>query len=202
MSPPTDVAAPTRLTFVVAPGAAEKYPNLSPTAIDSLPLETSNRKVWGSGLAGVNRSFRFADVRDGLARTVIVDEVRAGVDPLDPRGVWALGQIGSSAMARHGSSDDAGSPNPYLGGADEMIGCRELIAKLGREQLDALSMGCEADAEANTQAGARSMHPGGVNLLFCDGSAHFVIDQIDPAVWHALHTRSGGENVEAFFLQP
>jgi hypothetical protein len=40
MPPPLDVAAPTRLTFVVAPGAAEKYPNLSRTAIDSLPLET------------------------------------------------------------------------------------------------------------------------------------------------------------------
>jgi prepilin-type N-terminal cleavage/methylation domain-containing protein/prepilin-type processing-associated H-X9-DG protein len=42
---------------------------------------------------------------------------------------------------------------------------------------------------------ARSFHPGGVNLLLCDGSARFVSDGIDPITWQALGSRNGGEIV-------
>lgn len=41
--------------------------------------------------------------------------------------------------------------------------------------------------------GARSRHPSGVNLLLVDGSARFAANAVDPAVWRALATRSGGE---------
>jgi prepilin-type N-terminal cleavage/methylation domain-containing protein/prepilin-type processing-associated H-X9-DG protein len=40
---------------------------------------------------------------------------------------------------------------------------------------------------------ARSLHPGGVNLLLADGSARFVQDAIDDAAWRALSTRDGSE---------
>ncbi|MBI2824026.1 MAG: hypothetical protein HYX69_04955 [Planctomycetia bacterium] len=39
------------------------------------------------------------------------------------------------------------------------------------------------------------MHPGGVNVLVLDGSAHFVANGVDREVWHAIHTRDGGESV-------
>jgi prepilin-type N-terminal cleavage/methylation domain-containing protein/prepilin-type processing-associated H-X9-DG protein len=42
---------------------------------------------------------------------------------------------------------------------------------------------------------ARSRHPGGVNVGFCDGSVRFVNDSIDRTAWHALWTRAGGEIV-------
>jgi prepilin-type processing-associated H-X9-DG protein len=44
---------------------------------------------------------------------------------------------------------------------------------------------------------ARSKHPGGVNVLFGDGSVHFVIDEIDLRVWQALGTMSGAETITA-----
>ncbi len=44
---------------------------------------------------------------------------------------------------------------------------------------------------------ARSQHPGGVNLLFCDGHAGFVRDGVARPAWQALATRSGGEIVAA-----
>ncbi len=40
---------------------------------------------------------------------------------------------------------------------------------------------------------ARSYHSGGVNVIFCDGSVHFVKNSINPVTWYALGTRAGGE---------
>jgi prepilin-type N-terminal cleavage/methylation domain-containing protein/prepilin-type processing-associated H-X9-DG protein len=40
---------------------------------------------------------------------------------------------------------------------------------------------------------ANSNHPGGVNLLLCDGSVRFVPYSIDLPTWRALGTRNGGE---------
>jgi prepilin-type N-terminal cleavage/methylation domain-containing protein/prepilin-type processing-associated H-X9-DG protein len=44
---------------------------------------------------------------------------------------------------------------------------------------------------------ARSYHPGGVNLLFCDGHVAFVKDTVGLAAWRAIATRAGGEVVSA-----
>ncbi|MBY0394910.1 MAG: DUF1559 domain-containing protein [Thermoleophilia bacterium] len=44
---------------------------------------------------------------------------------------------------------------------------------------------------------ARSYHPGGVNVAFCDGSIRFIKDTINPTVWRALGTRAGGEVISA-----
>lgn len=41
--------------------------------------------------------------------------------------------------------------------------------------------------------GARSRHPGGVNVLLCDGSVRFVADQVTATTWTGLATRAGGE---------
>jgi len=40
---------------------------------------------------------------------------------------------------------------------------------------------------------ARSRHPGGVNVAFCDGSVRFISDSIDLETWRALGSRNGGE---------
>ncbi len=44
---------------------------------------------------------------------------------------------------------------------------------------------------------ARSYHPGGVELLFCDGHATFIKDTVNPMTWRAISTRAGGEVVSA-----
>ena len=44
---------------------------------------------------------------------------------------------------------------------------------------------------------ARSFHPGGVNLLYCDGHIAFVKDAVSLTTWRALSTRAGGEVISA-----
>lgn len=39
----------------------------------------------------------------------------------------------------------------------------------------------------------RSNHPGGVNLLFCDGSVRFAPNSIASLIWRGMATRAGGE---------
>jgi prepilin-type N-terminal cleavage/methylation domain-containing protein/prepilin-type processing-associated H-X9-DG protein len=46
---------------------------------------------------------------------------------------------------------------------------------------------------------ARSRHPGGVNVLFGDGSVHFFKNSIDPITWGAIATRAGGEVISSPF---
>jgi prepilin-type N-terminal cleavage/methylation domain-containing protein/prepilin-type processing-associated H-X9-DG protein len=45
--------------------------------------------------------------------------------------------------------------------------------------------------------GASSYHPGGVNILFMDGSVKFIKDSIAPATWWAIATKAGGEVISA-----
>jgi hypothetical protein len=47
----------------------------------------------------------------------------------------------------------------------------------------------------NNIVSARSMHPGGVQILLGDGSARFVTDGISLATWQALGSPAGSEVV-------
>lgn len=44
---------------------------------------------------------------------------------------------------------------------------------------------------------ATSNHPGGVNVLFGDGSVHWVKDSVSPVIWRGLGTIAGGEVLSA-----
>lgn len=58
--------------------------------------------------------------------------------------------------------------------------------------------GCHASVSWNTSMGAKSLHPGGVNFCFCDGSVRFVSETIDHPTYQALGDRRDGLPTGAF----
>ena len=52
---------------------------------------------------------------------------------------------------------------------------------------------CTNATQQKGRMAARSLHSGGVNVLFCDGGVRFVRDGVPAASWRALATRAGDE---------
>ncbi len=166
--------------------------------LDGVTHRSEGRKKisWGNGIAGFNKSFSRKDMVNGLATTVAVDELRSGLADVDSRGSWALGQIGSSITFGHGIYGDGNGPNCRRMSADDIIGGVDLGKLLGWHEVTAnRRMPCRFYAYGVRKATARSMHPGGVNVLMLDGSAHFVSDLVDLNVWHAIHSRKTPEKL-------
>jgi prepilin-type processing-associated H-X9-DG protein len=42
-----------------------------------------------------------------------------------------------------------------------------------------------------------SMHPGGVNVLMCDGAVRFIGDNVELEIWRAIGTRNGQESISS-----
>jgi prepilin-type N-terminal cleavage/methylation domain-containing protein len=168
--------------------------------VDDTDLINKVTTMWANGIGGVNYSFSFTDVSAGQSNVVAIDEVRAGVHAVDPRGTWALGFSGASGTARHGllefPNNDGGGPNNSLADSDDIVGCTQLEMEVGQEFLSQTNMPCLAKSnETNNQATSRSMHPNGVHVMMVDGSAHFISDTVDIDVWYNIHRRDTPESV-------
>jgi prepilin-type N-terminal cleavage/methylation domain-containing protein len=57
----------------------------------------------------------------------------------------------------------------------------------------------QAIARVGSHNASRSRHPGGVQVLMCDSSTHFVSNDVDLLVWRAMSTMAGGEAYERPF---
>lgn len=145
--------------------------------------------MWGNGVAGFNVSFSLDDFANGTSTLVALEEVRAGIHPLDLRGTWALGQIAASATWGHGVNGDDYGPNNNWSRSDDIIGCGKLHDIVGEEVLLREGMPCVPYVDANQNATARSLHTGGANVLFMDGAVRFISNSIDPGLWHVMHSR-------------
>ncbi|MGH7138356.1 MAG: DUF1559 domain-containing protein, partial [Pirellulales bacterium] len=154
-----------------------------------LDHEQRRFEAVGTGVAGINHSFRLADFANGQSTLVAIDEVRAGVHPLDMRGVWALGHIGSSITWAHGVVGDACGPNNPWERSDDICDCGRLHKAVGSDRLEELGMPCAWYIDQSQEATARSQHPGGVHVLFLDGAARFVAEDVDSSLWHVMHSR-------------
>ena len=174
--------------------------------VDGSDLALDTTTVSGNGVGGVNLSFKFSEMSSGLSNLIAIEEIRAGVHPLDPRGSWALGFPGASGTVRHGvispNEDDAG-PNNQSPSADDVQACTKIKQTVGASRLASLRMPCCASpnpyVELNYESTARSMHPAGIHALTLDGSVHFVSDNVNPDVWFQLHDRNNATPINSPF---
>ena len=126
-----------------------------------------------------NTGVRIGQIVDGTSKTILLAEIRAGVDEGDPRGTWAFPLAGGSIIAAHGSGGDSNGPNNCLpvGKADD-IGSALVRMKCSTE-AQAECMSCNLDSFGFNQAAPRSLHVGGVMAANADGSVTFVSDDIE-----------------------
>lgn len=173
-----------------------------------------NAPAWKNpllgGVMGANAARRMGQIGDGTSKTILVSEVRIGLNEIDRRGVWALGGPASSSLWWHGSNDVM-SPNPCNPSTDNIMFCSLIQQQLGADYLAQECMTCCASCGSTTQGAARSAHNGGVFACMVDGSVHFISDDIqseapweiesedDLATWQRLNAAGDGlVLIEAF----
>lgn len=150
---------------------------------DTKDLQHTASKVWGNGVAGFNVSFKLSDFPGGLSNMIAVEEIRAGMYPIDSRGVWALGMGGSSVTGAH-----RGGPNSRQPG-DGVTACNHLIDTVGWQELERQGMACWSfEIPASFAATARSLHSKLVHVLRLDGSVHIVSETVDLKEWLMQHS--------------
>jgi prepilin-type N-terminal cleavage/methylation domain-containing protein/prepilin-type processing-associated H-X9-DG protein len=150
------------------------------------------------GMMGENFGSTIAQVTDGLSNTAAVAELRVGLTTADVRGVWAMG-LGMASLAGHAKSYNP-TPNNKLGfniiqgcndGGDEM----QAGPVLGQQVLNAAQQGMGFNCGSgmyNSGGQSRSMHPGGVNVGFGDGSVRFVKNTISNTIWILVLAKNDG----------
>jgi prepilin-type N-terminal cleavage/methylation domain-containing protein/prepilin-type processing-associated H-X9-DG protein len=142
---------------------------------------------------------KLVEITDGTSNVVMFNEVRAGLFPQDSRGVWAMGHPGAS-LTEAGRSYNP-TPNNTLDSpdgqtyGDELQNCYKFwYYGLGAQA----GMGCfpNTSGDQMNSAIARSMHAGGVNAGFADGSVHFINNNIDQFTWCILQSKDDGQVIQ------
>ena len=136
-----------------------------------------------AGLFYRNSRVTFADIPDGTSNTIAVGERSHNLSYV----TWVARSIDGWL----------GKTSPIDGGTDQFNPSPEecWVQVLG-------PAGLEDGARTINNPLAHvedywSRHPGGANMLFADGSVHFLKNSINPATWRALATRSFGEILSA-----
>ncbi|HZW31341.1 MAG TPA: DUF1559 domain-containing protein [Isosphaeraceae bacterium] len=173
-------------------GLCDCLPWETPGTVATLPVGQLRRGwpgYWGTrynnaaGITGALRGFAdyatmqvatMASVTDGTSNTILVGEVRPIAD--------ANNAFWTSTGSASGTTVPLGwDANSYPASASN---CN------GLWQSAAAPLGCRYGSAAK---GFSSYHPGGANMLFADGSVHFLKKSINLTTYAGLGSRNGGE---------
>jgi prepilin-type processing-associated H-X9-DG protein len=137
---------------------------------------------------GINYGARLTEIRDGASNTMAMGEYLTGLPEdqasQDFRGTHWIDFPGMSQIytksAPNSSAPDLIFPSEWCYNRPE------------------LNLPCAGASLYEATAASRSRHPGGVQVLFADGSVHFIQQTIDLNLWRALATIDGGEVLPVF----
>lgn len=154
------------------------------------------QRTGADGMFIVNRHMRMEDMRDGTSHTAIFAETLLGpggpdVTSVDNRPQYYYAKLGAGPLTQSLCDANAG---PYKTDRGLIWADGESVVYDHAYQPNARTWDCMASGGFSFRA-ARSMHPGGVQVLFGDGSLHFFTNDIDPTIWKGYATRDGGEVV-------
>lgn len=184
--------------------------------IDDAYGPTNYRACWGSGVDpwivysntttdGVfyeDSKTRFADITDGTSNTALYSESILG-----PGGSASLTEenralvmvslrslpMNAQTCSVLGSSADTSRGARWFDGWPRYSGYDHGLTPNSKTPDCAVVSPMRA-----LWVAARSRHPGGANLLLCDGSVRFVSETINADTWHALGSRNGNEVLGEF----
>jgi prepilin-type N-terminal cleavage/methylation domain-containing protein/prepilin-type processing-associated H-X9-DG protein len=161
------------------------------------PLNTDGMFQGGKG-------FKIADITDGTSNTAMMSESLLGDGPEndsgpipgDPQRVYAYTGFGtpiSDAACAAATQWNVANRRGFMWASGEMrCASYNHYYPPNSPIYDCVdNNGVTFTSEA--WRAARSLHPGGVNLLLGDGSVHFISQGITQNLWLALATRQGGE---------
>jgi len=156
---------------------------------------TSNTSLWsemmsppavnpvtGTGKNSENRAFYFANAPNAIATPAGILQFLAACKNLPP---------GTKAQSSTMGYQWWSSFPAYVNSNFNHVGTPNSRQCQSSAKLDSWGMDVYGTASPN------SMHPGGVNVGFADGSVRFVKDSINPQTWWALGTRASGEVVSS-----
>jgi prepilin-type N-terminal cleavage/methylation domain-containing protein/prepilin-type processing-associated H-X9-DG protein len=142
------------------------------------PISSAFSANWGA---------RFTDFTDGTSNTMIIGEALTG-----PSSVTDRATLWSDYSAGTGSIQTQLTPNSS---APDQLWATTCCSTCNQPNRN---LPCIAHNGPGNYCSARSYHPGGVNVLFGDGSGHFITDSVSVATWRALGTINGGEVLGAY----
>lgn len=145
-------------------------------AVGLFPSTFDRRGVLSEG----NKLNRMSSITDGLSNTAMIVEAAGKPDR------YVLGKLMSPPWDEGGqqwSAYDSAWAAPWTD-----VGGR------GHTYDGLTTPGpCMINCSNQPGAGVYSFHSGGANMLFADGSIHFMREGMDQFVFYALLTKSGGE---------
>lgn len=175
------------------------------------------------GAFDVNSRVRLVSITDGAANTIAIGEgagdtsrylVRTLYSDTEParnqsdnrvkiaEQSWAAPAMAVPALSSQdipgstilGVTAQRGGFTPIM---DEPMNFPLVLA--GRDYNQSCDNSSSSAQTFDTISGFHSVHTGGCNFLFCDGSVHFINDGIDQSAYRALSTIRGGESFNADF---
>jgi prepilin-type processing-associated H-X9-DG protein len=153
----------------------------------------------------------FATIPDGLSNTAIFSEWVKGKNAGNAmKGIWTVYNMSIGEPTGYGPTQFetvATTCQTTTTAVDDQRGAAWLRDLTGRgggytaiQTPNKKACYYNGGLNVNTDhgvVGTSSNHPGGVNVLFLDGSVKFIKNSISPATWWAIATKAGGEIISA-----
>ncbi len=168
------------------------------------------RGVFGIRRPDENGGVRFLEISDGTSSTLAMGDGSGGnnaylirdlANPSQPVIAPTTGQP-VQAEQSWGAAGITDADHPWYASifavtAQYGLGSAPRDEPMNRRPVTPTVFGSDPKGDnakgLDSVSGFRSLHPGGCNFLFCDGSVRFVRQSIQPAVYRGLSTYAGGE---------